>query len=213
MKEETPVIAPSNPDAPPDPNGRPSQASAVARFYVCPWPDFYSVMNDCDREVYQWIEQIPWNSRPGYLSSEQQRIANTAYQQQYQQWSSCESGRYAGQTQPEPGLRLAVASRLAGGGIVRDDSASNGISARISVPFAPGSTPPPPTPCPSIPFHFLNKVDKMGINYYPQNTVVEFSGQPSTYWSGIGPWEGAKVMIAWSLNGWSLWNVQNFFRM
>ena len=132
MKEEAPVIAPSNPDAPPDPNGRPSQSSAVARFYVCPWPDFYSVMNDCDREVYQWIEQIPWNSRPGYLSSEQQRIANTAYQQQYQQWSSCESGRYAGQTQPEPGLRLAVASRLAGGGIVRDDSASNGISARLS---------------------------------------------------------------------------------
>lgn len=213
MKEETPVVVPSNPDAPPDPNGRPSQASAVARFYVCPWPDFYAVMNACDREVYQWIEQIPWNSRPGYLNGELQRIANAAYQQQYQQWSSCESGRYAGQTQPEPGLRLTVASRLAGGGIKHDDSASSGIAARLTVPFAPGSAPPPPTPCPSIPFHFLHKVDKMGINYYPQNTVVEFSGQPTSYWNGIGPWEGAKVMIAWSLNDWSLWNVLNFFRM
>lgn len=78
------------------------------------------------------------------------------------------------QTWPEPGLRLAVASRLAGGGIKRDDSSSVGIAARLTVPFAPGSAPPPPTPCPSIPFHFLHKVDKLGINYYPQNTVIEF---------------------------------------
>jgi hypothetical protein len=54
----------------------------------------------------------------------------------------------------------------------------------------------------------------MGINYYPQNTVIEFTANyPGTYWNGIGPWEGAKVFIAWSLNNWSLWNVQNYFHM
>lgn len=211
MKEETPVVVPSNPDAPPDPNGRTSQASAVASFYVCQWPDFYDTMNACDRDLYQWIEKFPANNRPGYLQGEMQRISNTVSQQQYQKWWSCESGRYAEQTQPEAGLRLEVVSRLNGGGIRRDDPASVGIATRLTVPFAPGST-PPPTPCPSIPFHFLHNVDKMGINYYPQNTSVEFAGPANTYWNGIGPWDGAKVMIAWSLNGWSLWNVQNFFR-
>lgn len=188
-------------------------APAIAHFHVCSWPDFYEVMSDCDRDVYQWIEQIPWSNRPGYLNAELQRIANVAWQQQYQQWSNCEAGRYAGETPLEPGLRLAVASRLSGDRIKRDESATPGISTRLTVPFAPGSTPPPPTPCPSIPFHFLHKVDKFGINYYPQNTIIEFSGQPSTYWNGIGPWEGAKVMIAWSLNDGALWNLQNFFRM
>lgn len=222
MKGETTVLPPS-PEPPPDPNGRPTQAAAPVRFFVCPWPDFYAVMNPCDRDLYQWIEQFSWNNRPWYLGNEQQRIANDAYQQQYQAWSSCESGRYAGQSGQAPGLHLAVASRLAGHGIARDESPSGGIAARLSVPFAPGSAPPPPPPCtpgsdpstwPKLPYHYLHKVDKLGINYYPQNTVVEFtSNYPGTYWNGIGPWEGSKVFIAWSLNGWSLWNVQNFFHM
>lgn len=182
------------------------------RFYVCRWPDFYAAMNDCDREVYQWIEKIPLNRRPDYLSNEMQRIANAAHQQQYQQWSSCESGRHAGQTQLEPGLRLTVASRLAGGKIRHDDSAASGISTRLTVPFALGSAPPPPTPCPSIPFHFLHEVDEFGINYYPQNTVVEFTDQPTTYRDGIGPWEGAKAIVIYSLDDLSLQVAQNFFR-
>lgn len=223
MKAESPVIVPGTPDSPPVVDGSPSQASALMRFFVCLWPDFYAMMNLCDRDLYQWIERFPWNNRPWYLSNEQQRIANAAYQQQYQQWSSCEAGRYSSQSEPKSGMRLAVSSRLAGGGIAHDESASAGIAARLSVSFAPGSGPTPPPPCtpgsdpttwPKIPFHFLHKVDKLGINYYPQNTVVEFTSNYSdTYWKGIGPWEGSKVFIAWSLNGWSLSSVQNYFHM
>lgn len=55
-----------------------------------------------------------------------------------QELAQCESGRYATETQPEPVLRLAVASRLdgaRGGGNTSGGNASSGIEARLSVPF------------------------------------------------------------------------------
>lgn len=185
---------------------------ALIKIFACVWPDFYRTMNTCDRELYQWIEQIPWVSRPVYLNNEQSRIAYATYLQQYQQWASCEASRYASQPAPETGLHLAVSSRLSGNGLNRQAAAPQGKATRLSVMFSPGSAAPPAT-CPKIPYYLLNRIDKLGINYYPYNTLVEF---PSNYTgvssNGVGPWEGSKVFIAWSLNNLSLSNVQSAFR-
>jgi len=201
-------------------NSPTSNTSAVARFFDCPWPNFYAVMDPCEREVYQWIEQIASGTRPAYLNTEMQRIANRAYQQQYQQWQSCQARYYASQTPAPTGLHVRLASHLAQGAVASavEQTGPTGqtlrqVTSKLSVPFTPGSAPPPPQTCPNLPFHYLWRVDKMGINYYPQNTQVELLDQPSSNWSGIGPWEGAKVMIVWSLNNWSLANVQDFLHM
>lgn len=222
MKEGSSTDVPESPNPPVDLNSRRLQASAALPFYVCQWPDFFATMNACDRDLYQWIEKFPANNRPGYLLGEMQRISNTVSQQQYQQWSSCESGRYASTPEPEPGLRIAVASRLSGRPLTQGDASNSGVATRLSVAFAPGTAPPPP-PCspgsdpstwPRLSYHYLHKIDKLGINYYPQNTLIQFTNNiPDPYWNGTGPWEGSKVMIAWSLNNWSLFNVQNFFHM
>ena len=202
------------------------QSTANIKLFACLWPDYYGTMNACDRELYQWIEQIPWNGRPGYLNNELSRIAYATYLQQYQQWASCEASRYASQPAPETGLHLALSSKLAGNGISRQASAStpSGKAARLSVAFAPGAgTPPTPPPCtpgsdPStwtkIPYYMLHKLDKVGINYFPYNTLVEFpTNSQGSYWNGTGPWEGSKVFIVWSLNNLTMWNFQNFFNM
>lgn len=201
------------------------QSSAVVRVHACPWPDFFQMMNHCDRELYQWISSILWNDRPGYLSNEMQRIASAAGQQQYQQWSSCEAGRYAGSSAPKPGLRLQVASRLEGGGGVVSHAATSSpdIAAQLSVSFTPGSGPQPQDPCspgsdpatwPKLPFQFLYKVDKFGINYYPWNTLVEFTNSASTSEKGIGPWEGSVIMnFAWSGIEITLNQIQGHFHL
>jgi hypothetical protein len=211
MSAGQPLLVPDAPTPPPDINSTPLQARAALQFFVCAYPDFYAVMNVCDRAMYQWIAQIPGYIRPYYLNNAGQRIASAANQQQYQQWSSCETGRYASQSGPAPGLRIAVSSRLAGKASGAHASAGSGSRARLAVPFAPG-TPPPPGGCPALPYHYLHQVAQLGINYYPQNTRIQFKPNPyAQQWNGIGPWEGAKVRIIWSLNGGPLVNIQDFF--
>jgi len=187
------------------------QATAALHFHVCQWPDFYATMSFCDRDLYQWIEKIPAQSRPGHLQGEMQRISQTVSQQQYQQWLSCESGRYA--STPESGMRITVSSRLTGLLHTTVKPSDSALSTRLSVAFSPDSVPPPAT-CPALPYHYLHKVDKLGINYYPQNTQIQYtSNTPATFGNGTGPWEGSKVMIVWTLNNWPLFSIQNFFRM
>lgn len=207
-----------------DPAARASgeaQARTLVRVYTCAWPDMDSVLSPCDRDLYQWIASLTANTRPAYLTSEMQRIANSAWSEQYQQWARCEAGRYASGPESESDLRLAITSRLAGGGRVRNDSVASRIAGRLSVSFAPGSGPPAPLPCtpgsdpatwPRLPYYFLHNVDGLGINYYPQNTVAEFtSGYVDSYRMGIGPWAGARVAVLFSLNGWSMASLQGVF--
>lgn len=171
------------------------QQAVPIRFFVCSMPDFYAVMHDCDRDLYQWIAQIPSNNRPAYLNDEYYRIANATYQRQWQHVQQCEARRYAAQPQSPQGLRLTVASQVAGGGSPRRPD-TQGLAARLSVPFAPQA----PAICPPIKYYLLHKVDAVGINYYPQNTSVAFAGGQPSFYDGIGPWAGGKVMFITSKN-------------
>lgn len=214
-KDPGTVILPADTgNIPVGPEARRVQSKAVVPVFACTWPDYYATMNSCDRDLYQWIERIPWNLRTGALNTEFNRIANATYQQQAQQYSSCEARRYAGQSEPTPGLRLSVASRLDGGNLSGHSGSVTGLGSRLSVHFAPGSERPPPPTCPTLRYELLHELNQLGINYYPQNTQISFTdtGQGS-YWQGIGPWAGAKVFILWTLNGWNIWPLTNFLRM
>jgi hypothetical protein len=205
------------------------QASTSIKFFACVLPDFYATMNACDRYLYRWLEQIPETARPVYLSNELARIAQATTDQQNQQLDNCLASRYASPANPTPGLQLAVASRLAGGGLSRASSFASASSAskiaKLSLSFAAGAgTPPPPAPCTlgadpatatKIPYPFLHKLDKVGINYFPYNTMVAFpnAGGGSSYASGIGPWAGSKVFMVYSLNNQTMGSVQGSFNL
>lgn len=198
------------------------QAPTRVRLYACPWPDFYASMNPCDRPLYRWLDQIPTRLRPPHLEAERRRIANATSQRQVQAWVSCEQSRYVRGVEPEPGLRIRVTGRLPGHAARAADTATADLADRVAVAFAPNNGPPPPPPCspesdpatrPKIPFHLLHEIDRFGINGYLQHTEIAFEDNGGdVYWDGVGPWAGAKVMIAWSLNDWSLARVQSFFR-
>jgi len=191
--------------------------STVARFYACVWPDFYAVMSPCERDFYQWVDQIPWASLPAHLQAERQRIANATYQQQYQQWLACEQSRMANQPTPQFGVHLSVASRLAGGGVDHAGVAPatpQGQTARLSVSFASGSGPLPPLPCPSIGFAYLNRVSRVDIHYHSANTRAELVGPPAfAELNGIGPWEGSQASLAYDMGWASMQNFAQFFKM
>ncbi len=194
-----------------------ARANVVMRCYVCHKPDFDALMNVCDQPLYRWIAQIPAVERPVYLNREMQRIASEVMTQQAQHVEQCEAGRHISQPGPTTGLRLTIASRVAGEGVHRNKAGASlpqtTRSAQLNVSFSPGSAPPPPTQCAMLPYYYLHRVAKIGINTYPENTSVRFEGEQDANWNGTGPWEGAKVFVFWSLNDCSLARLPGFFRL
>lgn len=166
MKEPSPTPLP---DVTPPPGG-PVKAnlkqSVPIEFFACTWESAQEEVRqqrDCDWWIYDWpgvdfywlfgnnywwIQPQPDHSplaRRYYdqVTSELNNATSQAYNQ-------CESRHYASQSEPEPGVRLTVSSRLDRGGIRRGSTESSGIGARLSVPFAAGTNPPPPAPCPML---------------------------------------------------------------
>lgn len=187
-------------------DARPMQASAVARFYVCMFPDFYQTMDACDRDLYRWMETL--NPRPQHMQAWMARVSQAVNQRRMQQWLACEAGRNATPPQPMTGLNVAIATKL-DGAVTSGNAQTGGMNARINVSFSPRSA---PAQCPSIPFHRLRKVNRVGVNYYPGNTIVEFTGTPPTpAYEGEGPWAGGKVYFIYGQYPASITNLIMFF--
>lgn len=183
------------------PDDHPVTCTTRLPFYLCVWPDFETAMNVCDRDLYRWIESIPEGRRSACLVRELQRINEATWQAQYRQWSDCEAGRYAPQTQTE-GMRVRVASRLPARASAHGQTVPLTLADRKSAVRLTFSPPAHPNVCPRLPFHFLHSVAEFGINYYPQHTRIAFNPNgDEAFWNGAGPWEGARVMITWSLDG------------
>lgn len=167
MKEPSPTPLP---DVTPPPGGpvKANLKQAVPiEFFACTWQsaqDEVRQQRDCDWWIYDWQNvDFYWLFGNNYWWIQPQPDHSPLARRYYDQvvsdlnnatsqaYSQCESRHYASQSEPEPGLRLSIASRLDRGGVTRGSSTeSSGIEARLSVPFAGGSTPPPPTPCPML---------------------------------------------------------------
>ncbi|MCX8016675.1 MAG: hypothetical protein N2690_02045, partial [Rhodocyclaceae bacterium] len=136
-------------------------------FFACTWESAQEEVRrryPCDVWVYDWPNvDFYWLSGYMYPGMQPQPDFSPLARLYYdhikimldnatsQAYSQCESRHYASQSEQEPGLRLTVSSRLDRGGVTRNSSTdSSGIEARLSVPFAGGTTPPPPTPCPML---------------------------------------------------------------
>jgi hypothetical protein len=120
-------------------------------WWIFDWPNF-------DRDwlfgnTYWWIQPPLRQSPLAYHYYSQ--LTNDLNTQISQAQASCESRRYPGQSTPPPGMRLNVSSRLQQGSRSQARSEKSGerteLSTRLSVGFAPGSGPQPPTPCQPIP--------------------------------------------------------------
>ncbi len=118
----------------------------ICDWWVFDWPDtdYYWLFGN----QYWANHPLPDHSplaRHYYdrLTGELDAAISAAYQQ-------CENRHYAIPSGSEEGLRLMLSSRLDGGHAMRAGSARQGIEARLSVPFAPGSTPPIPIVCPLL---------------------------------------------------------------
>lgn len=211
-KDPGTVILPADTgNIPLGPDARRVQSKAVVPVFACTWPDYYATMNSCDRDLYRWIERIPASQRSGAITTEYERIAAATAQQQAQQYAACEASRHASQAEPGTGLKLSVSSRLAGGQLTPGQGASSGLGTRLTLHFAPGS---PSPSCPALRYELLHDIDRLGINYYPQNTEIRFTdngqGQQG---NGVGPWAGTRVFMVWTLNQWPLSSLQTLLRM
>ncbi|WP_301101984.1 hypothetical protein [Propionivibrio sp.] len=167
MKEPSPTPLP---DVTP-PLGGPVKANlkqaVPIEFFACTWQsaqDEVRQQRDCDWWIYDWQNvDFYWLFGNNYWWIQPQPDHSPLARRYYDQviselnnatsqaYSQCESRHYASQSEPEQGLRLTVSSRLNRGGVRRGSSTEpSGIEARLSVPFAAGTNPPPPTPCPML---------------------------------------------------------------
>lgn len=171
MKEPSPTPLP---DVTPPPGGpvKANLKQAVPiEFFACTWQsaqDEVRQQRDCDWWIYDWPGvDFYWLFGNSYWWIQPQPDHSPLARRYYDQvvsdlnnatsqaYNRCESRRYASQPEPEPGVRLTVASRLdrgahLGGGARGSSTGPSGIEARLSVPFAEGTNPPPPTPCPML---------------------------------------------------------------
>lgn len=167
MKEPSPTPLP---DVTPPPGGpvKANLKQAVPiKFFACSWQsaqDKVRQQRDCDWWIYDWPGvDFYWLFGNSYWWIQPQPDHSPLARRYYDQvvsdlnnatsqaYSQCESRHYALQSESESGLRLTVSSRLDRGGVTRGSSTeSSGIEARLSVPFAGGTNPPPPTPCPML---------------------------------------------------------------
>lgn len=168
--------------------------TATARFHTCPLPALEDCVPAGERDLYLWLEAV--RARIGATAFQDSMPHNYHYRnalrtaastEAYQRRMQCEEGRYAQPAAPEPGVRIAVASKLAGRTITREAAPSLRKLAQVMVSFSPESAPAP------IPWHRFNRVTEMGINTHLEDTTVEFSRE-SLAPNGAGEWEGMTVI-------------------
>ena len=157
--------------------------SVPVNFFVCSWENAQEEVREqrtCDWWIYDWANtDFYWLFGNSYWWIQPQPDHSPLARRYYDQLTgelnnavsqsvgSCESRRYPAQEPPKSGLHLSISSRLdqgAQGGLRRSDSvggSTSGVSTQLSVPFSPGSAPPPPPqPCPDIRRElFSNPVD------------------------------------------------------
>ncbi|WP_127476544.1 hypothetical protein [Sulfurivermis fontis] len=155
------------------------QQAVPIQFFACEWEKIYEetlLQRPCDTWVLNWPQVDPEllfgaNYSPlsrGYYNQIVTALSLAASQSYIQ----CNERHYASQQEPEPGLRIAVSSRLNRGGVTRGSTERRGIEARVSVPFAGGAAlpPPPPTPCPLLQRElFVRSVDFGYVLHGPAN--------------------------------------------
>lgn len=150
--------------------------------YTCDWwvydwsaVDYYWLYG----VQFSWMQPQPDYSplARSYFDSVQARIDTSTSEA----LGACESSRYPSAGTTDTGLRLTVASRVAQGQTRRvvtqsasalDQSGTSAqpntvhLTAQFSVPFAPGSTPPPPSVCPPVPRELFSKPVSFGFTIY-----------------------------------------------
>lgn len=156
------------------------QQSVPVNFFVCSWENAQDEVREqrtCDWWIYDWANtDFYWLFGNSYWWIQPQPNHSPLARRYYDQLTSelnnavsqsvgsCESRRYPSLDTTKSGLRLSISSRLDQGGIRGSDSvggSTGGVSTQLSVPFSPGSAPPPPPqPCPDIRRElFSNPVD------------------------------------------------------
>lgn len=170
------------PDVTPPPGG-PVKANLKQglpiEFFACTWEgaqDEVRRSRECDWWIYDWPGvDFYWLFGNGYWWMQPQPDHSPLARRYYDQltgdlndavnqaYNQCESRHYATQSEPKPGMRLTVSSRLGRAGARRDENRPRGIEARLSVPFAAGTTPPPPAPCPMLPRELFSR--PVGFDY------------------------------------------------
>lgn len=136
--------------------------SVPIKFFACTWDDAREEVRrqrGCDWWVFDWSDHVHSPLAKTYhdhvISEINAAISNAIAQ--------CESRHYASQSEPAPGLRLTVSSRLDRGGVTRGSSIeAGGIRTRLSVPFAAGTNPPQAL-CPMLRRELF--VDAIGFDY------------------------------------------------
>lgn len=148
MKEPSPTPLP---DVTPPPGGpvKANLKQAVPiEFFACSWQsaqDEVRQQRDCDWWIYDWQNvDFYWLFGNNYWWIQPQPDHSPLARRYYDQvvsdlnnatsqaYSQCESRHYASQSQPEPGLRLTVSSRLDRGAATRGSTTeSSGIEARL----------------------------------------------------------------------------------
>ncbi len=147
-------------------------------FFACTWEsaqDEVRRSRECDWWIYDWPGvDFYWLFGNGYWWMQPQPDHSPLARRYYDQvtsdlnnavsqaYNQCESRHYATQSEPKPGLRLTVSSRLGRAGVRHGESRARGIEARLSVPFTAGTT-LPPAPCPMLPRELFSK--PVGFDY------------------------------------------------
>ncbi len=150
------------------------QQSVPIRFYLCPAPSWDETIDPCDAPLYDWLASITpqplsWKPQP----VEKARIEGAVATAQAQAVASCEASKLAQVSSPSTGVSISVGTQLnASSGSAGEDDA--GLRAAVGIDFAPVD----PHVCGPIAYHILHRVDVVGSNYYPENTVISALGTP-----------------------------------
>lgn len=145
-------------------------------FFACSWEraqDEVRQSRQCDGWVHDW----PGVDSGWLFGNDRSPLARRYYDQLTAELDNavsdaqrrCEHRHYALPSDPGPGVRITVSSRLDRGGARRGENRSDGIGARLSVPFAIGA-PSPSLPCPMLRRElFVKPVDFGWVLHGPEN--------------------------------------------
>lgn len=157
------------------------QALPIA-YFACSWErarDEVQRQRACDWWIFGWpavdfdwlfghnkAGQTPLPDHSPLARSYYEQLSAAIQADIAQALSQCEQRHQAAQTDPKPGLRLSVASRLAQGRAVSASAKRPGrVQTRLSVPFAPNST-PPPAACPLLRRELFSEPVEFGYTVY-----------------------------------------------
>lgn len=157
------------------------QALPIA-YFACTWErsrDEVQRQRACDWWIFGWpaldfdwvlgygkAGQTPLTDHSPLARSYYEQLSAAIQAEIAQTLSQCEQRHQAAQTDPKPGLRLSVASRLAQGRAVSaSDKHPRRVQTRLTVPFAPNST-PPPAACPLLRRELFSEPVEFGYTVY-----------------------------------------------